>query len=757
MAGRTYIDFDITLRSAGAEYEVHVAGGPGAASNTFPLPFSERELDDFFSIFGGRQVRRMESPQLERARAFGGRLYKAVFNEELDELLATSLTEAGAAGKGLRIRLRLGDAPDLVNIPWEYLYRPASDDFFALSNWTPIIRYLDVEDRMPAADLEPPLKILVMISNPVEYQDTLDVDREWDRLQDAFADLQKTGHVQLKKLERATEQDLQRELRRNDYHIFHFIGHGEFNEQEQDGVLLLEDEHRRTKLVSGRGLGTVLRDSRAMRLVVLNNCEGARASDTDPFSGAAQSLVQKGLPAVAAMQFEVTDNAAIRFAHEFYAGLSDGYPADAALAEGRKNIYQGATKYEFGSPVLYLSADDGVIFNITSPPVSPVVPPEVPEPAADDPVFPATVPAPVEPVGITDPIDAEVADTKIIEPVAAIEVPVAPSPADPTQAAPPGEIEPPRRPRVGHPGNRKILYTILGSIAALLVVVGAILASRGDDVTTTTVLTAQETAAPTTAAATTEKSTAAATATTVPATTAPATGAPFGPVPADPPTVADLAEFEIQIDASAFTDEEWTSRFLYASEHRVFGADTITDEADLSADWLVAWDANFLYLWALVADDVLAQVNQGASLFRGDAVAIYFDSDLSDDASGAQLSNDDFAFFFSALGTDWVRLVPTADGGGFGSEGAITSDPDLEAAAVRSTNGYDVEVRIPWRLLGVNGPQPGQQFRMTLDVSDNDTPGASQQDAMISNSSGRTAARQAFPEEWELLTLEGDR
>ena len=99
--------------------------------------------------------------------------------------------------------------------------------------------------------------------------------------------------------------------------------------------------------------------------------------------------------------------------------------------------------------------------------------------------------------------------------------------------------------------------------------------------------------------------------------------------------------------------------------------------------------------------------------------------------------------------------MPTSNGGGFGSDGALTSDPELDVAAVRTANGYHVEARIPWRLLGVSDPQPGQQFRMTLDVSDNDTAGASQQDAMISNSSGRTAARQAFPEECELLVLEG--
>jgi hypothetical protein len=136
-------------------------------------------------------------------------------------------------------------------------------------------------------------------------------------------------------------------------------------------------------------------------------------------------------------------------------------------------------------------------------------------------------------------------------------------------------------------------------------------------------------------------------------------------------------------------------------------------------------------------------------------VAIYFDGDLADDAPGAQLNADDVAFFFGAVEEEnWVRLVPIPDGGGFGSDGAVTSDADLSVRTdLDFDDGYNVEVRIPWRLLGVSDPVPGQQFRMTLDVSDNDTPGASQQDAMISNSIGRTAARQAFPEVWELMVL----
>jgi hypothetical protein len=129
-------------------------------------------------------------------------------------------------------------------------------------------------------------------------------------------------------------------------------------------VLLLEDEEGRGRPVSGQYLGTLMHDERTLRLAVLNACEGARTSRADPFAGTAQSLVQQGVPAVIAMQFEITDQAAVAFTHEFYAALADGYPVDAALAEARKAVFAQGNDVEWGTPVLTMRAPDGRIFDV---------------------------------------------------------------------------------------------------------------------------------------------------------------------------------------------------------------------------------------------------------------------------------------------------------------------------------------------------------------------------------------------------------
>ena len=81
--------------------------------------------------------------------------------------------------------------------------------------------------------------------------------------------------------------------------------------------------------------------------------------------GMAQSLIRQGLPAVIAMQFEITDEAAIIFAHELYAAIADGYPVEAALAEARRAILHEGNHTEWGTPVLYSRAPDGHLFNLT--------------------------------------------------------------------------------------------------------------------------------------------------------------------------------------------------------------------------------------------------------------------------------------------------------------------------------------------------------------------------------------------------------
>jgi CHAT domain-containing protein len=72
-------------------------------------------------------------------------------------------------------------------------------------------------------------------------------------------------------------------------------------------------------------LAEYLRTIDGLQLVVLNSCwSGAltRRRGQDPFSGVGAALIKSGVPAVVAMQFPVSDNAAVAFSRAFYERLA---------------------------------------------------------------------------------------------------------------------------------------------------------------------------------------------------------------------------------------------------------------------------------------------------------------------------------------------------------------------------------------------------------------------------------------------------
>ncbi len=375
MTELTYLDFDLRIRRAVEGYLAEGRDSHGREVTVdFRMPFSESEIEGFWRRTGSarsrarRHVAALDAsdrsrrpdldPQVEASKSYGGSLFEALFHGELLICFCRSMEQAAREGAGLRIRLRLAEVPELDNLPWEYLYDGTSDRFLALSAATPVMRYLELSEPLQLLAVRPPLKMLVMVASPSDYA-ALDVEQEWQRINEALGDLKKQGLIELQRLEGATLAALQRQLRRCEAHIFHFIGHGDFDQRSQAGALILEDDSGQGVPVSSEDLGVVLHDH-CPRLVVLNACEGARTSRLNPFAGVAQTLIRQGVPAVVAMQTEVLDDFALILAHEFYGALADGYPVDACLAEARK-ILVGQQCAAWGTPVLYLRAPDGQI------------------------------------------------------------------------------------------------------------------------------------------------------------------------------------------------------------------------------------------------------------------------------------------------------------------------------------------------------------------------------------------------------------
>jgi hypothetical protein len=128
MAAISYLDFDLLLERVGTGYRARVLGCPAIPTACdFSLPFSDLELENFLLKIGNPRgkVRGLASRNVELAKDFGRRLFEAAFGDEVRGCLRQSLDIAGQQDAGLRLRLHLTAAPELADLPWEFLYDPS--------------------------------------------------------------------------------------------------------------------------------------------------------------------------------------------------------------------------------------------------------------------------------------------------------------------------------------------------------------------------------------------------------------------------------------------------------------------------------------------------------------------------------------------------------------------------------------------------------------------------------------------------------
>ncbi len=412
------LDFEIKIGTPdGRNVPVSVLGSPageGAVAMTFPydsLALENRLQSLQLALLAGGPTRRRLIPEHEQAvQRFGSEMFEALFAGDVRSLFDRSRQEAIRQGADLRIQLRF-DSADMASLPWEFLYDSRRAEYLCLSTSTPIVRYVELADPQEPLTVAPPLRLLAMAASPSDLP-ALDVAQERARMEAALGQLD--DRFELHWVEGQTWRDLHSALRQGPWHIFHFVGHGGFDTNLGEGVIALTADGGGTHRLCATDLGRLLGDHHPLRLAVLNACDGARADRMDVFSSTASVLVRRGTPAVVAMQYEITDTAAVELSRAFYGALASGLPVDEALGEARKSVALAVPgTLEWGTPVLYLRAPDGRIFDIDShaasppPPLPPAPPAPTPQPeAALEPNAPVvatpTAPAPSAPGAADD-------------------------------------------------------------------------------------------------------------------------------------------------------------------------------------------------------------------------------------------------------------------------------------------------------------------------------------------------------------------
>ena len=364
------IELDVSPGPRIGEYSVKVvrAASGGTPRSTFTLDVDalanqSRSLQNLVLASAAR-ARALVVPELEKPlRAVGSQLFQALFAGPVGSTYRASRAVAWERGDKLRVVLSIS-APELAVMPWEALYDDELTSYICRTEG--LVRHIDAPYTPDPLPVRPPLRILGIVASPRGLAE-LNVDAEKQHLHHALAAPIKAGQVQLHWESQASWSRLHERLLQEQWHVLHFIGHGDYDPDHGEGSIALVGDDERADWVDASALADLLGEAEPTpRVVVLNSCASGQGGSHDLFSGTAATLVKRGISAVAAMQYAVSDTAAVAFPRGFYTALACGRPVDEAVRSGRLEILgTGRSTLEWVTPILHVRGDDTELFRLT--------------------------------------------------------------------------------------------------------------------------------------------------------------------------------------------------------------------------------------------------------------------------------------------------------------------------------------------------------------------------------------------------------
>jgi hypothetical protein len=289
-------------------------------------------------------------PRGPELRRWGCDLFEALFPGDVRRLydVARSLQPGGVLDVVFTSMLDW-----VADKPWELAFDPARREFLATAD----VNFVRNVFTAVPADARPArrdrLRIVVVTAEP-QGAAPISAPAEAALVRRVFRPLVDAGLASVSVLSRATPDALHRRLAGEPVDVLHYVGHGAFDDDAQEGVLFLEDGRRRPKPMTAAAFRQVV-GRRGLALVFLNACESGRGGRVDFNRGVAPALVAAGVPAVVANQYAVLDESATVFARELYASLARGVPLGDAAREARVALGQtaGDETLDWAVPVVF--------------------------------------------------------------------------------------------------------------------------------------------------------------------------------------------------------------------------------------------------------------------------------------------------------------------------------------------------------------------------------------------------------------------
>lgn len=297
-------------------------------------------------------------------RHLGTALFEALFTGSVGQMYRRCVRELESSERakaGLRLRLVFRhDDPDLgflTALPWELLYDEAGGGFLGRQPGRTLVRDLEAGQRAEALIVEPPLRVLIVDSGAGDLALHLERGRIGRVLRENQA-------FEVSVLDRPTLGELREALEERRIHVLHFMGHGGYHDAAGVGAIFFVDRFDRESQVLGEVLAEQLLGLADLRLAVFNTCKSGMQAGARGVASA--RLLRPDPPAIVAMQYPISDQAAITFSRRFYGALALGQPVDAAIGAARLAL--AAESSEWATPVLYMPSRDGVLFRFQGAP-----------------------------------------------------------------------------------------------------------------------------------------------------------------------------------------------------------------------------------------------------------------------------------------------------------------------------------------------------------------------------------------------------
>ncbi|MFZ5911304.1 MAG: CHAT domain-containing protein [Chloroflexota bacterium] len=300
--------------------------------------------------------------------AYGRTLTKDLFSDPQATLaFATAHSNAQTLGAPFRIRLLIGpSASELHALHWETLRNPQTGESICTGERLLFSRYLSSRDWRPVRlRSKSELQALVVVANPLQLSDyslaPIDVEAELKRAQKGMGKISVNMLPDGKML--PTINNLTTLIRNNRFDILYLVCHGAMVKGEP--YLWLESDRGDEKpYTSGQILvETVTNIERPPRLIILASCQSAGTGTGDALLALGPRLAEAGVPAVVAMQGDVSMETIERFMPVFFDELQRDGLVDRALAVARETVCK---YYDFWVPALFLRLKSGRIWYVPS-------------------------------------------------------------------------------------------------------------------------------------------------------------------------------------------------------------------------------------------------------------------------------------------------------------------------------------------------------------------------------------------------------